>query len=148
MSNFNLTETNVAASFERGNIYSWQEISAIHRTRSGIYHKNEFLISLLTDFGSFNPCYPDKLDETGERIFYTGNGRRGDQGLTPMNRALLGAIKTKHAVPLFNKLKVGAWRFEGLWTVESGEYIFDKNRDRMIWQFVLHKAGDVEHAQS
>ncbi len=139
MTDSNSTETNIAASFERGNIYSWREVFAVHRTRSGIYHKNERLISLLTDFGSFNPCYPDKLDESGDTIFYTGNGRRGDQGLTPMNRALFGATKSKHQVPLFNKLKVGQWRFEGFWTVKSGEYVFDKNRDRMIWQFVLRK---------
>ena len=137
----NLTETEIAALFERGNLYSWAEVSRIHRVRMGIYQKNERLISLLTDFGRINPCYPDAIEASGERIFYTGNGRRGDQGLTPANRALLAAIETKHAVPLFNKLAVGEWRFEGFWLVESGKYIFDETHDRMIWQFVLQKVN-------
>jgi hypothetical protein len=132
-----LTETEIAASFKRGNLYSWAEVSRIHQVRMGIYQKNERLISLLTDFGRINPCYPDALDANGERIFYTGNGRRGDQQLTPGNRALLAAIETRHAVPLFNKLAVGEWCFEGFWRVESGEYIFDETHDRMIWQFTL-----------
>lgn len=134
------TQNEIAALFELDNIYSWAEVSRVHKTRMGIYQKNEFLISLLTDFGSFNPCYPDKIDPDGKRIFYTGNGRRGDQGLTPANRSLLAAIETKHAVPLFNKLKVGEWRFEGFWRVESGEYIFDNEHERMIWQFALLKS--------
>ncbi|MEP6925969.1 MAG: hypothetical protein ABI954_15985 [Pyrinomonadaceae bacterium] len=133
----NLTETEIAASFKRGNLYSWAEVSRIHRVRMGIYQKNERLISLLTDFGRINPCYPDQLDADGKRILYTGNGRRGDQPLSPANRALLAAIETKHAVPLFNKLAIGQWRFEGFWRVESGEYVFDETRERMIWQFML-----------
>lgn len=135
----NPTTPEIAAMFIRGNLYSWAEVSRVHRVRMGIYQKNERLISLLTDFGSFNPCYPDKLDPSGESIFYTGNGRRGDQGLTPANRSLLAAIETAHAVPLFNKLKVGEWRFEGFWRVEGGEYVFDTARKRMIWQFVLQR---------
>lgn len=133
----NLVKAEIAALLKRGNLYSWAEVSTIHPVRMGIYQKNGHLISLLTDFGRINPCYPDALDATGERIFYTGNGRRGDQPLSPANRSLLAAIETKHAVPLFNKLAVGEWRFEGYWQVESGEYIFDETRDRMIWQFIL-----------
>lgn len=148
MQNENQTETNIAAStsFERGNIYSWREVQVVHRTRNGIYHKNENLISLLTDFGEFNACYPDRVDEDGDKIYYTGNGRRGDQGLTPANRAMLAAIETKHKVPLFTKLKVGEWRFEGLWTVAASEYIFDRNRDRMIWRFALRRAKENEQS--
>ncbi len=142
----NLTEAQIAAHFKRGNLYSWAEVSKVHRVRMGIYQKNEHLISLLTDFGRINPCYPDALDATGERILYTGNGRRGDQPLSPANRALLAAIKTKQAVPLFNKLAVGEWRFEGFWRVESSEYVFDETRDRMIWQFILvnRKSSSVD----
>ena len=140
MGHQNLTETEIAALFKRGNLYSWAEVSKVHRVRMGIYQKNEHLISLLTDFGRINPCYPDALGATGDQIFYTGNGRRGDQPLSPANRALLAAVKTKHTVPLFNKLAVGEWRFEGFWQVESGKYIFDQIRDRMIWQFLLARS--------
>lgn len=125
--------------FETGKIYSWAEVTTIHRVRNGIYQKNERLVSLLTDFGRINPCYPDKTGDSGDVIYYTGNGRRGDQALSPANRSLLAAIKSKHAVPLFNKLEVGQWRFEGYWRVKSGEYIFDKNQERMIWQFILNR---------
>lgn len=127
--------------YKIGEIYSWAEIFRFHRTRCGIYQKNEKLISLLTDFGLINRCYPDKFsDEQGNRISYTGNGRSGDQPLSPPNRALLQAIETGHSVPLFNKLKVGRWQFTGFWRVISGEYVFDEQQKRMIWQFMLERA--------
>ena len=126
-----------------GEIYSWADVSRIHRTRCGIYQKNEKLISLLTDFGRINPCYPDEYgDKTENTIYYTGNGRHGDQPLNPQNRALFAAIETKHAVPLFNKLAVGRWQFTGFWKVVAGEYIFDENQKRMIWQFTLERASE------
>lgn len=127
--------------YKINDIYSWAEVSKIHRTRCGIYQKNEKLISLLTDFGRINPCYPDKFSDKNEnRISYTGNGRRGDQALSPPNRALLAAIENKPEVPLFNKLAVGRWQFTGFWRVTSGEYVFDEHQKRMVWQFTLERA--------
>lgn len=124
-----------------GGIYSWAQVFQMHRTRCGIYQKREKLISLLTDFGLINPCYPDKFsDKAQNQISYTGNGRRGDQPLNPPNRALLAAIETRQAVPLFNKLAVGRWQFTGFWRVASGEYVFDSRQNRMIWQFTLERA--------
>ena len=38
-------------------------------------------------FGRINPCYPDTHGDTPDSIFYTGNGRRGDQKLDAQNRA-------------------------------------------------------------
>ena len=125
-----------------GDIFSWNEISDIHRIRNGIYQHCGHLISLLTDFGKINPCYPDYLGETSEAIFYTGAGRRGDQKLDSFNRAMFAAIKSKHAVPLFNKLSVGRWQFLGLWKVADGKYIYDEKQNRMIWQFTLQKANE------
>jgi hypothetical protein len=122
-----------------GDAFTWNEISEIHRTRHGIYQKSGRVISLLTDFGKINPCYPDIHDDTTDTIFYTGAGRRGDQKLDSFNRALFNAIETKHAVPLFNKLRVGQWQFLGFWQITAGKYIFDKARERMIWQFTLKK---------
>jgi hypothetical protein len=122
-------------------IYSWADIFKFHRTRCGIYQKNETLISLLTDFGLINRCYPDKFtDENSSLISYTGNGRSGDQPLNPQNRSLLAAIETKQTVPLFNKLQIGRWQFTGFWRVNSGEYVFDEQQKRMIWQFTLERA--------
>jgi hypothetical protein len=126
--------------YQIGEIYSWAEVFEFHRTRCGIYQKREKLISLLTDFGLINPCYPDKFtEENADQILYTGNGRRGDQPLSPPNRALLAAIETGNAVPLFNKLAVGRWQLTGFWQVISGEYVFDENQKRMIWQFMLKR---------
>lgn len=126
--------------YKIGEIYSWAEVFKTHRTRCGIYQKNERLISLLTDFGRINPCYPDKFtDRDQNRIAYAGNGRRGDQPLSPPNRALLAAIETRHAVPLFNKLAAGRWQFTGFWLVTAGEYVFDAQQERMIWQFTLER---------
>lgn len=123
-----------------GDVVSWQKVSEIHKIRNGIYHRNGRLISLLTDFGKINPCYPDFHGDSREIINYTGSGRRGDQKLDTYNRALLDAIDTNHAVPLFNKLKVGQWEFLGFWRVVDGEYVFDDSRERMIWRFKLERS--------
>ena len=52
---------------------------------------------------------------------------------------MFNAIETKHAVPLFNKLRVGRWEFLGFWRVEEGKYIFDEVQNRMVWKFTLRK---------
>ena len=122
-----------------GEILSWNEISEIHKTRHGIYRRGGRLVSLLTDFGKINPCYPDFQGDNSETIFYTGAGRRGDQKLDSFNRAMFDAIKTAHAVPLFNKLAVGRWAFLGFWRVTEGEYVFDEAQKRMMWKFKLVK---------
>ena len=120
-------------------IYSWNEINEIHKVRHGIYQRGGKLISLLTDFGRINPCYPDVHGKTPDIIFYTGAGRRGDQRLDSFNRAMFAAIETKHHVPLFNKLAVGRWEFLGYWKIIKGEYVFDEAQKRMIWRFTLKR---------
>lgn len=125
-----------------GEIFSWDEVSEIHKIRNGIYQRGGRLISLLTDFGKINPCYPDFHGDTENTIFYTGAGRRGDQKLDSFNRALFNAIESKHAVPLFNKLKVGKWQFMGFWQVAEGRYIYDEAQKRMVWKFKLERAED------
>ena len=94
--------------YEIGQILSWREVGEVHRIRNGIYQRGGKLISLLTDFGKINPCYPDFHGDTTDTIFYTGAGRRGDQKLDSFNKALFNAIESKHAIPFFNKLKVGS----------------------------------------
>ncbi len=118
-------------------VLSWTEVSRTHRIRSGVYQRDGRLISLLTDFGRINPCYPDRADSSGDKIYYTGEGRRGDQALTPGNQALLAAIETRHGVPLFNKLAVGRWRHMGFWRVAEGRHVFDEQEQRMLWLFTL-----------
>jgi hypothetical protein len=125
---------------DSNSILSWTEVSEIHKTRNGIYQRGGRLISLLTDFGKINPCYPDSHGDTQNTIFYTGAGRRGDQKLDSFNRAMFDAIETKHTVPLFNKLAVGRWQFLGFWYVTEGEYIFDESQKRMIWNFKIVKS--------
>lgn len=120
-----------------GTIFSWNDVSDIHKVRNGIYHRNGELISLLTDFGKINPCYPDFHGDTTDTIFYTGAGRRGDQKLDAPNRALHRAIETKVKVPLFNKLSVGRWGFTGYWRVAEVRYIYDESTRRMVWKFKL-----------
>ena len=127
------TEKNV------GEIFSWSDVGEIHKLRHGIYQRGGRLISLLTDFGKINPCYPDFQGDTQNTIFYTGAGRRGDQKLDSFNRAMFDAIETAHAVPLFNKLAVGRWEFLGFWRVVEGKYIFDEAQSRMVWKFKLCK---------
>jgi len=123
-------------------ILTWAEVRRTHRIQSGVYQRNGRLVSLLTDFGRINPCYPDtQADAGGQRIHYTGAGRRGDQHLTPANRALLAAIESGHAVPLFNKLSVGRWQHMGYWRVTDAAHRYDPQEERMLWRFTLEKAG-------
>jgi hypothetical protein len=122
-----------------GDIITWDEVSEIHRARHGIYQSEGNLISLLTDFGKINPCFPDSYGDTNDSIDYTGSGRRGDQKLDARNRALLDAVETKHSVPLFNKLGVNRWQFLGFWTVSEPRYVFNQNQNRMLWKFTLTK---------
>jgi hypothetical protein len=125
---------------ETGRVFSWSEVAGIHKIRNGVYQKNGRLVSLLTDFGRLNPCYPDFYDAGGEdTLFYTGAGRRGDQQLDSFNRALLDAIESGHEVPLFNKLKVGRWEFLGFWRVSEAKYLYDEPQARMIWKFTLRR---------
>ncbi|MER3431186.1 MAG: hypothetical protein C4325_06965 [Blastocatellia bacterium] len=123
--------------FPVGTILRWSEVSAIHHIRQGIYQRNGLLVSLLTDFGKVNPCYPDYRGNLPGEIFYTGSGRRGDQKLDAANRAMIDAISSGHAVPLFVKLAPGKWRFEGYWKITSANYIYDEKTDRMVWRFRL-----------
>ncbi len=120
-----------------GEIFSWEQVSEVHKTRNGVYQRGGKLISLLTDFGKINPCYPDFHGATQETIFYTGAGRRGDQRLDSCNQALFNAIESRHKVPLFNKLAVGRWQFLGFWRVKDGKFIFDEAQKRMVWKFEL-----------
>jgi hypothetical protein len=124
---------------ESEEVLSWAEVNRTHRIRNGVYQRDGRLISLLTDFGRINPCYPDHLGEASDTIYYTGDGRRGDQYLNPGNRAMLAAIESRHAVPLFNKLAVGRWQHMGFWRVTSARQIFDEREQRMLWQFTLKR---------
>jgi len=138
VSSINRQNSTISESFftisDIGKIFSWDEVSEIHKIRNGIYQRKGKLISLLTDFGKINACYPDFHGDSKETIFYTGAGRRGDQKLDSFNRALFNAIESKHAVPLFNKLNV----------VTEGKYIFDDAQNRMIWKFNLQKSQNTE----
>lgn len=118
---------------------TWAEVSRTHRVRNGVYHRGGRLVSLLTDFGRINPCYPDEAAPTGDAVTYYGEGRRGDQLLTPGNRALLAAIETGHAVPLFNKLGPGRWQHTGLWRVADAAHLYHPAERRMLWRFTLRR---------
>ncbi len=128
-----------AFEFELGVTYGWNAVSEVHRTRNGIYQRNGELVSLLTDFGRLNPCYPDFHGVTSDIIHYTGSGRRGAQKLDIHNQAMLDAIGSRIKVPLFNKLAVGKWQYLGSWQVTDGVYIFDENAGRMVWKFTLQR---------
>lgn len=121
---------------------SWAEVKRQHPTRLGIYHREGVLRSLLTDLGTYNSCYPDALDPAGATMIYTGEGRRGDQGLSPGNRAMLAAIESGHAVPVFLKLAAGCWRHAGLWRVREAAHAYDDAQRRMLWRFTLRRAEE------
>lgn len=138
-----MTPKSSASARRPGILYTWDEIYQTHRSRNGIHHRNGRLLSLLTDFGRLNPCYPDFHGLTKSIIHYTGSGRRGDQKMDAANRALVDAISSCHAVPLFNKLGVNRWEYLGDWQVIAADYVFDESRTRMVWQFTLKQADGV-----
>ncbi len=144
MSSINGQNTTISGSFfttgDIGRILSWNEVAEIHKIRNGIYQRKGKLISLLTDFGKINPCYPDFHGDSLETIFYTGAGRRGDQKLDVYNQAMLDAVKTQVAVPLFCKIKVNQWKFLGFWQVVDADFVFEEQNKRNVWSFVLKKA--------
>lgn len=123
---------------------TWAEVHRTHRSRRGLYHRDGRLISLLTDFGQINPCYPDAHDRSAATITYTGEGRRGDQALTPGNRALLAAIESGHGVPLFLKLAPGRWQHTGCWRVTNSAHRFNQEQNRMLWQFTLTRKQEED----
>ena len=125
--------------FSIGEILTWAQVSEVHRSRNGIYQARGRLVSLLTDFGRINPCYPDFHGDSTDVIHYTGSGRRGNQKSDAANQALLDAITTGHAVPLFNKLGVNRWEYLGEWRVTAGDYVRDETRERMVWKFTLKR---------
>ena len=122
-----------------GRIFTWSEVSKVHKARHGIYQRNGRLISLLTDFGRINPCYPDFHGDTRDVIHYTGSGRRGDQKLDARNQALCDAIHSEIAVPLFNKLGVNRWEYLGEWRITDAVYVFEEIGSRMMWKFTLQQ---------
>ena len=126
-------------SFVANRTLTWDEVYQIHKSRNGIYQSRGRLVSLLTDFGRINPCYPDFHGDSTDVIHYTGSGRRGDQKLDAANQALLDAIETGHSVPLYNKLGVNRWEFLGEWRVVAGVYVRDETRERMVWKFTLQR---------
>jgi len=122
-----------------GRVLTWAEVSQIHKARNGIFQSRGRLVSLLTDFGRINPCYPDFHGDSKDVIHYTGSGRRGDQKFDAANQAMLDAIHSEHSVPLFNKLAVNRWEYLGDWRVTAGDYVFDEARERMVWKFTLRR---------
>jgi len=133
------TET-ARALADSSTVLSWAEVNRTHRIRNGVYQREGRLISLLTDFGRINSCYPDRQSESGDLVYYTGAGRRGDQYLSPPNRALLAAIESGHRVPLFNKLSTGRWQHMGFWRVTAGRQLYNEEEQRMLWLFTLERA--------
>ena len=127
-----------------GSEFRWADVNSVHRSRNGIYQRNGKLISLLTDMGKINPCYPDFEGETPDTVFYTGSGRRGDQKLDAFNRSMVDATRTREPVPLFCKLAVNRWKFLGNWRVVDSEYVYDGSRKRNVWRFVLKRARAAE----
>ena len=121
-------------------VLTWAEVQRTHPIRNGVYQRAGRLVSLLTDFGRINACYPDRHDERDpDTVEYVGAGRRGDQHLCPANRALLAAIESGHAVSLFNKLGTGRWQHTGRWRLTAARHEFDPQENRMLWRFTLKK---------
>lgn len=106
-----------------GQIYTFDELKSITNcpTIRGIRYRNGSPeLSVITSLNEaiatsqYNP-YKDRF-ENG-RLFYTGEGQKGDQKLTAGNLKLYEAQISSHPVHVFQKLKVDHYMFLGVFVV-------------------------------
>lgn len=83
--------------------------------------------------------YDDKQE--GNILFYTGEGRSGDQTLTGMNKRLLDSLQNKTEVHLFEVFTVKEYTYKGLVTLRNPPIVetqTDENdENRLVYVFPL-----------
>jgi SAD/SRA domain len=107
-------------------------VLSVHGSRRGIRVTGQSA-SLLLDFG-LSP-YVNRRE--GTRIFYEGEGKRGDQTPTRGNAGLLECLETKRSVRVFERVRPGEWCDRGLYDVVNAVYRNAPAERRMVFEFML-----------
>jgi hypothetical protein len=112
---------------------SWREVLAIHGSRRGI-RITPTQATILLDFG-LSPYKNDRRESN--RLYYQGEGLKGDQIPTKGNAGLLECMQTKRSVRIFERTKPGVWFDRGLFFVVDAAYKKLESERRMVFEFVL-----------
>jgi SAD/SRA domain len=115
-------------------LLTWHEVLRVHASRRGI-RVTEAQATLLLDFGL--SLYVNRRE--GDRIYYEGEGKRGDQTPTRGNAGLLHCLETKRPVRVFERLRPGAWQDQGEYRVVAAIYRAAPEENRMIFEFTLER---------
>lgn len=123
LESLNVASSTVWPALHVGTIYTFDELKTITDcpTIRGIrYRNNSPETSIITSLGEdvaksqYNP-YQDRFVDG--ILYYTGEGSKLSQKLTGGNLRLFEAIKTRHPIHVFQKLKVNEYVFCGIFTV-------------------------------
>jgi SAD/SRA domain len=116
---------------------SWRDVLAMHGSRRGI-RITPTQATILLDFG-LSP-YKNDRREAG-RLYYQGEGLKGDQVPTKGNAGLLECLETKRPVRVFERTKPGVWFDRGQYFVVDAAYKKLESEKRMVFEFVLEPAN-------
>jgi hypothetical protein len=115
--------------------------------RKGILRRGAELGIIFAYRGARRVHYGDKLRHRQGEVLYIGEGKRGDQKLTPGNKALLTAIDAKTPLKLFldcgDVFKPKKLLYAGEWKVVSHRY-GKIGGARRVYQFRLRPYKDSE----
>ncbi|NJK43786.1 MAG: hypothetical protein HC933_05450 [Pleurocapsa sp. SU_196_0] len=115
---------------------SWLEVLSVHGSRRGI-HVTSTAASVLLDFGLSS--YVNRRE--GTRIFYEGEGKRGDQTPTRGNAGLLECLETRRSVRVFERVRPGEWFDRELYNVVDVVYRNAPTERRMVFEFTLESVN-------
>jgi hypothetical protein len=115
---------------------TWNEVQAMHGSRRGIRITPNHA-SLLLDFGLSR--YVNRRE--GQKIFYEGEGKHGDQTSTAGNAGLLACLESGRSLTVFERVKPGIWYDRGEHRVTAATYCFLEAEGRMVYEFILEPCG-------
>ena len=115
--------------------YPWADVRGAHGGRRGIRKLPDGGLSLLLDYGlsGYLNCWE------GEVLHYLGQGKTGDQIVTPATALMFDALE--HALParVWERVRPGEW-----YDLGTFEVIGVERREvggRMVFDFRLKRAG-------
>ncbi len=139
--------------FKLGNWYeSIRQVRTLYREYwKGILCRNGDIAIIFEYKGSRRVHYGDRLDYHKGQITYVGEGKSGDQKLTPRNQALITACETGREIKLFmdcgDVFKPKRLLYAGKWMVVGNAYTrLPEDPTRSVFQFTL-EPSNKERAQ-
>lgn len=97
--------------------YPWDHVRALHGGRRGIRRLGDGSLSLLLDYGLSG--YANFWD--GGVLHYLGQGKLGDQVVTPATALLLEGVERRERVRVWERVRPGVWYDLGHFLVVGAE---------------------------